>query len=106
MYSNEHDGSASVWVLSLLLLFILSILILLSALAVSVSHNRASTAADLIAFSGCDEAHRIAVFNDSELVTCNDDGVTVSVETRTRINLPLRVLPLFAHARAQAVHEL
>lgn len=106
MRFKDPEGSASIWVLSLTFVFTASLLLVLSVSAISLSHNRASTAADLIAVSGCESAHRIALFNESELVTCDDDGITIAVETRTRINLPLRVLTLFAHARAHAVHAL
>ena len=103
---KESEGSAVIWTLAITSLLFLAFVLTLSFAAVSAAENRATTAADLIAIHGCSFAHRLGEKNESNVISCNDDGVTVSVETRTRINLPLRVITLFAHARAQAVHEL
>lgn len=94
------------WAIAFSFLFLTAFIFIVSFAAISVSNNRAATSADVIAMSGCERAHRIASFNYSEVVTCVDDGVTIVVETRSKINLPLRVPPLFVHARAHAVHEL
>lgn len=87
-------------------LLLFSLALLLSFGAVAAAHHAAVTAADLVALSGCEKADELSLANRSHIVHCIDDGVTISVETRSRINLPLRVHMLFAHAKAQAVHEL
>lgn len=106
MRFKDSEGSATAFSIAISFFLLLAWVVMLSFGAVAIAQSRATSSADLIALSGCELAHDLASQNNSHLVTCTDDGVTISVETRTRINLPLRVTALFAHARAQAVHDL
>ena len=101
---NESDGSAVTWAVMIIALLLTSTTLVFAFGSVATAQNRAAISADLIAVSGCDFAKNLSMHNGAEVVRCSDDGVRIAVETRTRINLPLRVTTLFAHARAQSVH--
>lgn len=103
----NEEGSASVLFLALLLMLIPAAMIPISLIAASDARSRAVAAADLIALSGCENSSAINIYEETEVRECHDDGISVSVQTRTRLSLPKMLgISWFVHARAQAVHAL
>ena len=89
------------------LLAFVAALLPVALLGGSDARSRAVAAAELIALGGCEHQEMINRYRQTEVMHCSDDGITVYVQTRTRIPLPDRVnLVLYVHAQARAVHAL
>lgn len=96
---------------------ILTIIVVLMALPLATlplvivgaadARSRAVAAADLIALAGCEHLSALNRYHQTEVVACTDDGISVSVQTRTRIPWVEKLgLSMYVHAQAQAVHAL
>lgn len=107
MHFRDARGNATILVLAMSLTALPAAAIPLSLQAAADARSRAAVAADMIAMNGCDADDALNIYADTDVVECFDDGVTVSVQTRTRLALPQFLgFTWFVHAQAQAVHSL